>query len=207
MKPKPPTIRDRVVELRRVKASTLIPNEKNWRRHPPGQQEALRGVLADIGYADALLAREVKENGKKRLQLIDGHLRRDTTPDAVVPVLVLDVTEEEADKILATLDPLAAMAEADHVALKALLATVTTGDEGLKALLDSLIGVADLGASVAGYVKAAGEADDDEETLGWPAITMKVPQETKDRFDTALGAEQGDRPWKQLDALLARIEA
>jgi hypothetical protein len=28
-------------------------------------------------------------------------------------VLVLDVTEEEADKLLLTLDPLAAMAEAD----------------------------------------------------------------------------------------------
>ena len=45
--------------------------------------------------------------------LIDGHLRAETTPDSEVPVLVLDVTAEEADKILLTLDPLAAMAEAD----------------------------------------------------------------------------------------------
>ena len=43
--------------------------------------------------------------------LIDGHLRAETTLRASVPVLVLDVNEEEADKILATAHPLAAMAE------------------------------------------------------------------------------------------------
>lgn len=39
-----------------------------------------------------------------------GHLRAEVTPDAEVPVMVLDIDETEADKILATL---AAMAEAD----------------------------------------------------------------------------------------------
>jgi len=39
----------------------------------------------------------------------------------MVPVLVLDVTEDEADKILLTLDPLAAMAEADADRVKSLL--------------------------------------------------------------------------------------
>jgi hypothetical protein len=42
------------------------------------------------------------------LVLIDGHLRAETTPNSVVPVLVLDVTEEEVEKMLLTLDPLAA---------------------------------------------------------------------------------------------------
>jgi hypothetical protein len=36
-------------------------------------------------------------------------------------VLVLDVTEEEADKILLTLDPLAGMAEANQAAIEELL--------------------------------------------------------------------------------------
>ena len=64
-------------------------------------------MLAEVGYADALLARELADGS---LMLIDGHLRAETTPDAVVPVLVLDVDEAEADKILLTHDPLAAMA-------------------------------------------------------------------------------------------------
>ena len=53
------TIRDRIVELRRVAARELVPNPKNWRRHPARQAAALRGVLEEIGYADALLARAV----------------------------------------------------------------------------------------------------------------------------------------------------
>ena len=90
-----------------MRAADLRPNPRNWRVHPPEQQDALRGVLAEVGYADALLARELPDGS---LMLIDGHLRAETTPDAVVPVLVLDVDEAEADKILLTHDPLAAMA-------------------------------------------------------------------------------------------------
>jgi hypothetical protein len=57
--------------------------------------------LAEVGYVDALLARDTPDG----LMIIDGHLRAETTPDMEVPVLILDVTEEEADKILATFDP------------------------------------------------------------------------------------------------------
>src|SRR5271155_2656941 len=95
-------IRDRIRELRRVTAQDLVPNPKNWRTHPKAQAAALRGLLLEIGYADALLARELPDG---RLMVVDGHLRRETTPDAQVPVLVLDLTEEEGDKLLLTLDP------------------------------------------------------------------------------------------------------
>src|ERR1700694_2518109 len=96
-------VRNRIKELRRVPARELLPTPKNWRSHPPAQQDALRGLLAELGYCDATIARELADG---RLQLIDGHLRCETTPDMAVPVLVLDVTEAEADKLLATLDPL-----------------------------------------------------------------------------------------------------
>ncbi len=122
-------IRDRIRGLRRVRARDLIPNGKNWRRHPQAQRDVLSGILADVGYADALLARE-DENGD--LVLIDGHLRAETTPDMEVPVLVLDVTEAEADKILLSLDPLTAMAESDRDALAGLLATVESESVAVK---------------------------------------------------------------------------
>jgi DNA modification methylase len=130
-------IRDRVKELRRVKASELISNPLNWRKHGKEQQAALKGLLAEIGYAGALLARELPDG---RLMLIDGHLRADTTPDAIVPVLVLDVNEDEADKILLTYDPLGAMAESDQAALEALLATVRTEDKAIAAMLERVAG-------------------------------------------------------------------
>lgn len=115
-------IRDRIRELRRVPASALAANPKNWRRHPDDQKKAMRAVLEEIGYAGALLAREDTDG---KLILIDGHLRADTTPTEIVPVLVLDVTEAESDKILATFDPLAAMAEPDLTAWGSLLDGVT----------------------------------------------------------------------------------
>lgn len=133
-------IRDRIKELRRVKASDLQANPRNWRRHPTEQQEALRGILAEVGYADALLARETKSG----LVLIDGHLRAETTPDEVVPVLVLDVSEKEADKLLAVLDPLAAMAEADATRLDELRRDIEIGNGALQKMLDDLVASAGL---------------------------------------------------------------
>jgi hypothetical protein len=129
-------IRDRIKELRRVKASELVPNPKNWRKHPQAQRDALRGVLDEVGYADAVLVRELDDG---RLMLVDGHLRTESTPEADVPVLILDVNEEEADKLLATLDPLAAMATTDAVQLEYLLASVKTSDEALAQMLTSLL--------------------------------------------------------------------
>jgi DNA modification methylase len=130
-------IRDRIKELRRIPARELLPNPKNWRAHPLAQQESLKGLLAELGYCDATIARELPDG---RLQLIDGHLRCEVTPDMEVPVLVLDVTEAEADKLLVTLDPLASLAEANRDALTSLLAAVDTDSTAVQAML------ADLGA-------------------------------------------------------------
>lgn len=127
-------IRDRIVELRRIPARDLLPNPKNWRKHPQSQQDAMRGALAEIGYASALLARETDAG----LMLIDGHLRAETTPDEIVPVLVLDVDEAEADKLLATFDPLSAMAEADSAKLDELLKSIETDSPALQQMMDDL---------------------------------------------------------------------
>ena len=51
-------IKDRIVDFKRVKASKLIPHPRNWRTHPDKQKNALKGVLAEIGYADAIVVRE-----------------------------------------------------------------------------------------------------------------------------------------------------
>jgi hypothetical protein len=125
-------IRNRVKTLRMVPASDLRPNPKNWRTHPKAQADALRGVLAEVGLADACLARELPDGS---LMLIDGHLRAETLGDGDVPVLILDVNEVEADKILATLDPLAAMADSDAAKLDELLRNVDTGSEALQQMM------------------------------------------------------------------------
>jgi DNA modification methylase len=128
-------IRDRIKELRRVRAGDLMPHPKNWRLHPESQRNALRGLLAEIGYADTLLTRELPDGS---LQLIDGHLRAETTPDSLVPVLVTDLTEEEAEKVLLTLDPLASMAAADKDNLESLLASLKFESPDVGAMLEAM---------------------------------------------------------------------
>jgi hypothetical protein len=127
-----------------VPASELRPSPHNWRTHPTAQLDALRGVLAEVGYAGAAMARELEDGS---LELIDGHARAEVSGDAPVPVLVLDVTEAEAKKLLATFDPLGAMAEADTEKLDALLAEVSTNNDAVAELLDSLAHQHGLGES------------------------------------------------------------
>ncbi len=53
--------------------------------------------MGEVGWAEAVLARETPEG----LELIDGHLRVLQADEAAeVPVLVLDVSPEEADLLL-----------------------------------------------------------------------------------------------------------
>ena len=152
-------IRDRIKDLRRVAAGELKPNPRNWRTHPQAQRDALRGVLAEIGYADALLARELADGS---LELIDGHLRAETTPDSEVPVLVLDLNDAEAAKLLALHDPLAEMAEADAGLLTELVGGIETESEAVQAVLD-------------GMLSASGPTLENEPDAGTP-LEIDIPE-------------------------------
>lgn len=136
------TIRDRVKEFRRVRAGDLLPHPLNWRTHPPEQLAAIRGALQEVGFAGAVLVRELPGGG---YGLIDGHARTEVMAaggadaEAMVPVLVLDVTEDEANKLLASYDPIGDMAGASAKTLESLLADlqVASADVG-KVLTDTL---------------------------------------------------------------------
>jgi hypothetical protein len=130
-------VRDRIIEFKRLPASSLQDNERNWRLHPHAQRVALQESLEEVGIADALIAYKSARNGGK-LTLIDGHLRREDNDDLDWPVLITDLDDQEADLLLATLDPLSAMAEADGMILSALLDDVHTGTPALEDLLRQL---------------------------------------------------------------------
>ena len=195
-------IRDRIKELRRVPASELIPNPKNWRTHPIAQQDALRGVLAEDGYADALIARETPEG----LMLVDGHLRAETTPDANVPVLVLDIDEAEADLMLATLDPLAAMARADTDTLLTLLESIEVENPAITAILEALAAGETEPLALPGETPSLDALADtygdlDDEAL-WPVISLRVPPPLKVKCDDWLATGDGETEVERLADLL-----
>lgn len=161
-------IRDRVVELRRVGRGDVLPNPNNFRTHPEGQREALRGILKEVGIAGAGLAYHSERNGG-RLTFIDGHLRDEEIAEQF-PVLVTDLNDAEADLLLATYDPLAAMAGADKTRLDALLRDVSTGDAAVQEMLSTL---AEGNGLYFGEEKQAADAGAVEELLDQAAELQK----------------------------------
>lgn len=140
--PQPPSlIRDRVRELRRVKASDLMQNQQNWRTHPAEQRSAMSSMLGKIGFAGGVIAREMPDGS---LLLLDGHMRAEEAGDSIIPVQILDVTDAEADEILATYNAVGLMGDTDAEKLGALLASVDIQDAGLAALLGDMAYVPDI---------------------------------------------------------------
>lgn len=125
-------IRNRIKELRMVTPDEVRPNAKNWRTHPQAQRDALRGVLAQVGIAAPVIAYETPEG----LTLIDGHERM--TVGVAFPCVVLDVDEQEADTLLATFDPIGAMAETNHEKLETLLRSTTLESPALIAMVNDM---------------------------------------------------------------------
>jgi ParB-like chromosome segregation protein Spo0J len=73
--------------------------------------------------------------------LVDGHLRAALARErgeTMIPVVYVELSDAEERLVLATLDPLGALAEQDGPALTALLDGVSVDDLALRALLDEL---------------------------------------------------------------------
>jgi hypothetical protein len=131
-----PPVRNRIKCHRKVRAGDLLAHEWNFRVHPAGQNAALAGIYQEVGFARSLLAYELADG---RLKLIDGHLRRDIDPDMEVDVEVLDVTEEEARKLLLSIDPLASLAEQQEQFRQRLLEITPIRSTELQAALQASV--------------------------------------------------------------------
>jgi len=139
----PPTAdqwRNRIVGHGIVDGAQLIANPRNWRIHPSNQREAMTGVLDEVGWVQQVIV------NKRTGCVVDGHLRAELAIAAgqKVPVVYVDLDEDEEAKILASMDPLSSMAITDSAALSALLFEMETENQPLDALLHSLIDQADL---------------------------------------------------------------
>ncbi len=127
--------RSRIVGHADVPPAELVPNPRNWRTHPADQQRALAGALSEVGWVAEVLVNRTTGH------VVDGHLRIELAlerHEPSVPVTYVELTEDEERLVLATLDPLAAMAEAEASSLAQLLAGLDPADDALRALLDDL---------------------------------------------------------------------
>lgn len=129
--------RNRIVGSGEEPPDQLVANPKNWRTHPGGQRDALRGSLGTVGWVQQVLVNQ------RTGHVVGGHARVEealSRHEAMVPVLYVDLDEAEEAQVLATLDPIAAMAAQDDDKLRELLAELDIDDPGLVALLESLAG-------------------------------------------------------------------
>ena len=131
----PSAWRNRIVGSGEAAPDQLVANPGNWRTHPGPQRDALRGSLAEVGWVAQVMV------NRRTGYVVDGHARVEealSRGEPSVPVLYVDLSPEEEALVLATLDPIGAMADRDGAKLEALLAEITVDDAGLQALLDGM---------------------------------------------------------------------
>jgi len=103
-------IRNRIVATAVVDPSTLRAHPKNARRHPSRQRRALASAIDTVG-----VIQDVIVNRRTGL-ILDGHLRVDLAvaeKQTQLPVKYVDLDEAEEALVLATFDPIGALAHLD----------------------------------------------------------------------------------------------
>ena len=127
--------RNRIVEVIEVDADELTANSGNFKQHPDSQKRAFRGVIDEIGRAGALVAYHSERNGGE-LTLIDGHMRKDA--GGTWTVLVTDLDDEEADKLLHVYDPISQLATFDQDLLNELHSRVKFSNQSVQLMIESM---------------------------------------------------------------------
>jgi hypothetical protein len=128
-------VKNRVVGLKKVKASDIQPHPLNAKLHPQDQRNVMQGLLEELGMADALTVRELPDG---KYELLDGHMRQSMLGDQEVSVLVVDLNDEEAAAFLMTFDMTKLMAKRDDERVNALLDRVTAEDGAVRQMLESM---------------------------------------------------------------------
>lgn len=125
-------VRNRIIEVRKVRFGDIAPHRRNPKIHPDSQRDAFRGAVREIGFTSVPVA---YVNGDGVLTWADGHLRGSEVADYIGDVAILDITDAEAELLLVTADPIAALAEQDTDKLEELLRDVNVGDAALQQML------------------------------------------------------------------------
>jgi hypothetical protein len=177
------------LKLEWIEAGSLADNPANWRQHSPEQLDAIRDLTNDpeIGWAGACLY------NKRTKRLIDGHARKSVSdPKTPIPVLVGDWSEEAEKKILATLDPVGAMATGDPDAYAKLIEGMTADSLALRELL----------AITAAGTGSSEELNSNESAEKQAGILPEMELRPFEHYDYVLVLARTTTDWEMLAELL-----
>jgi len=127
--------KDRIIGEGNESPEQILANPMNWRKHPKYQKDALRGALNEIGWVQRVIVNQ------RTGHLVDGHLRVELALDecaSTIPVIYVDLSEDEEKVALATLDSISALAETDQDLINEIVEQVSVGDTDLAAFLETL---------------------------------------------------------------------
>jgi hypothetical protein len=132
------TFRDRVKDLIRLKPSEIVCNPANWHEHPSEQIDFFMGLLAEVGFAGVCMV-FLNEDGK--YELIDGEMRTkySSDDDTPIPCVVLDVTRQEAQKLLAFYDQIGQRGITNDIKLFDLINALELSDASLNKNADLIM--------------------------------------------------------------------
>lgn len=122
-------IRDRILNVERMRIGDIAHNPGNWRTHDEFQKESYEAFLSEIGFAGIPLAYRSDRTGI--LTLIDGHLRKESHPDAEIFIAITDLNDDEADTLLAFFHGVEGFAGTDDEKLGALMQGLQVGNPKL----------------------------------------------------------------------------
>ena len=117
----------------------------------------------------------------------------------------MDVSEEEEALVLATLDPIAAMAATDKQKLDELFQTINSDNENVQKMISEIAehnGMFDL-PSLDELGDKYGETSERD---FWPVVRVQVSPETMTKFKAVMDSLPGDDEAEKFDALVSGYE-
>jgi ParB-like chromosome segregation protein Spo0J len=126
---------NRIVGYGSEEPDQLLANPGNWRIHPKHQQDSFLGVVHDVGMVQNIMVNRVTGH------VVDGHMRvllAIKEGQRSIPITYVELSEEEEAEILATYDPIGAMAVADRDLFESLLKQFNTDSTDLQQMVSNL---------------------------------------------------------------------
>lgn len=201
----PPIWVNRITHYTDEHPEQLAANPNNFRRHPIHQKKIFKGVASEVG-----IVAPVIQNDRTGF-LIDGHMRIEEAMFLgieSIPVAHVDLSQEEEDKVIATLDAISAMAFEDAAQKAELLKGIESNDDDLSEYLarelERQMAEAEEQEGLDQLKERYGEHDP---SAFWPVIRIRVPELTRVRFMAYFQSIEADADWKKLDILLDRLNA
>lgn len=127
--------KNRIVGYGNIPVNEIVKNPNNPKEHPEYQKRVLSGVLEDVGVVQNIII------NKRTGHLVDGECRYFLAIDSkqeFLPATYVDLSIEEEEKILLTLDETTSLARKNAQIVGDIIKRITTASDSMRDLIDRI---------------------------------------------------------------------